>query len=200
MKFTNQQGMSLVEMIVVLAVFTILSVVIVSLITSFYRYNAYTIAQAYQVDSARRGVDRLVRDLREMTYSDNGAFPLVSAATSSITFYSDIDRDDSVELVTYELIENTLYKKVYEASGNPAIYPSVPTRTEIVSEYVHNILEGVNLFVYHNSNGDIVTATNVTEPKQIEISLVVNVDPIQEPGKYHLRSSASLRNLKEYDF
>lgn len=200
MKLINQKGMSLVEMMVVLAVFTVLSVVVISIITSFYRYNAYTIAQAYQVDSARRGVDRLVRDLREMTYSDNGAFPLVTAATSSITFYSDIDRDNSVELVTYELLNNTLYKKIYEAAGKPVVYPSLPTKTEIISEYVHNDLEGVNLFIYHNGSGEIVSAANVSEPKQIDVSLVVNVDPVQEPGKYHLRSSASLRNLKEYDF
>src|SRR5690606_7729874 len=93
----HRRGMSLVETIVVLAVFTILSTAIMTTIASFFRYNAYTIAQAYQVDHARHGMESMVRDLREMTFSDVGAFPLLSRSTSSVSFYSDIDRDNSVE-------------------------------------------------------------------------------------------------------
>lgn len=195
----RNRGMTLVETIVTLAIFTILSVAIMSIIASFYRYNAYTIAQAYQVDHARRGVEKLVRDLREMTYSDNGAFPLVSQSTSSVIFYSDIDHDESVELVKYELTNNTLYKYIYEATGTPAVYSLLPNKTETISEYVHNVIEDITLLTYFNSNGDELTLGEVSDVRQIDIAMVVNVDPIREPGKYHLRSSASLRNLKEYD-
>lgn len=195
----NQRGMSLVETIVVLAVFAVLSVAIMSVIASFYRYNAYTIAQAYQVDHARRGVELLVRDLREMTFSDNGAFPLLSRSTSSVAFYSDVDRDDRVELVRYELSGETLFKYVFDATGTPAVYPASPTRTEVVSEYVHNSLENLKLFTYYDRDGQELSGTGVNNVRQIFVALVVNVDPIREPGKYHLRSGASLRNLKEYD-
>lgn len=198
-KRIQPKGMTLVETIVVLALFSILSIAIMTVIASFYRYNAYTIAQAYQVDSARKGVELLVRDLREMTYSDNGAFPLVSRATSSVEFYSDIDRDNSVELVRYELVDQTLFKYIYESSGIPAVYPSEPSRTETISEYVHNDLEGVIMFTYYNNQGVELSGTGVSEVRHINVAVVVNVDPIREPGKYHLRSSASLRNLKEYD-
>lgn len=190
--------MSLVEMVVVLSIFTVLSIAIMSIVASFYRYNAYTIAQAYQVDSARRGVEAMVRDLREMTYADNGAFPLISHATSSVSFYSDIDRDDSVEKVSYQLTGETLYKYIYEATGTPAVYSTTPSRTDIVSEYVHDDLERVDLFTYYDADGEPVTGNEVSDVRQIDVTLVVNVDPIREPGKYYLRSSASLRNLKEY--
>lgn len=196
---TINRGMTLVETIVVLAVFSVLSITIMSVISSFYRHNAYTVAQAYQVDHARRGVEFLIRDLREMTFSDNGAFPLVSRATSSISFYSDIDRDDSVELIRYQLSGETLFKYIYEATGTPAVYPSTPTRTETISEYVHNNLENLNMFTYYNRAGQVLANASLSEVRQISVALVVNVDPIREPGKYHLRSAASLRNLKEYD-
>lgn len=198
-KRIQSRGMTLVEMVVVLALFSILSIAIMTVVSSFYRYNAYTIAQAYQVDSARKGVDLLVRDLREMTYSDNGAFPLVNRATSSVEFYSDIDRDNSVELVRYEVVDQTLFKYIYEATGIPAVYPSEPSRTETISEYVHNDLEEVIMFTYYNNQGVELSGTGVSEVRHIDVAVVVNVDPIREPGKYHLRSSASLRNLKEYD-
>lgn len=192
-------GMTLVETIVVLSIFTVLSIAIGQAVSSFYRYNSYTIAQSYQVDHARRGVEFLVRDLREMTYSDGGAFPLISYATSTISFYSDIDRDDSVEKVEYELNGQVLYKYTYNATGSPAIYPDDPSRTETISEYVHNNLEDVTLFTYYDREGNELAVGNLSDVRHIEVSLIVNVDPIREPGKYHLRSSASLRNLKEYD-
>lgn len=195
----KRSGMTLVETIVVLALFSLLSITIMTVVASFYSYNAYTIAQSYQVDSARRGIELLVRDLREMTYSDNGAFPLVECATTSVKFYSDIDRDDSVELVRYELIDQTLYKYIYEASGVPADYPNEPSRTEIISEYVHNELEDVVMFTYYDNQGLVLSGVGVSEVRHIDVVLVVNVDPIREPGKFHLKSSASLRNLKEYD-
>lgn len=189
----------MVEMLVVSSLVAVLSVAIGNAVHSFYRYNSYTIAQNFQVDHARRGVEFLVRDLREMTYADDGAFPLVSRATTTIRFYSDIDRDNSVELVEYALIDETLFKYVYEATGTPALYPDDPTRTETISEYVHNALEDADLFTYYDANGATTSGTGVSKVRFIDIDMVVNVDPIREPGKYHLRSSAALRNLKEYE-
>ena len=119
---TYRQGFTVAEMLVVTALFTVLSLVVLNAIASFYRYNAYTVAQSYQVEHARRGVEFLVRDLREMTFADNGAFPLVAVASSSISFYSDIDRDFSVELVEYELAGTVLYKNIYNATGTPLAY------------------------------------------------------------------------------
>ena len=65
-----RRGLSLAETIVVVSLFTIISFVVFNAIASFYRYNAYTIAQSYQIEHARRGIEFLVRDLREMTFSD----------------------------------------------------------------------------------------------------------------------------------
>lgn len=191
------RGMTLVEMMVVVSLLTMLSYALLSVIATFYRYNAYTVAQAYQVDHARRGVELLVRDLREMTYADDGAFPLVESATTSVTFFSDIDRDDSVELVTYELSSTTLYKHVFDASGSPPVYSTTtPNLTYTVSEYVQNSIQGFNIFTYYDENGAILSATSsVTDVRYIDVNIIVNIDPIRDPGEFMLRSSAALRNL-----
>lgn len=195
-----KRGLTLVETIVVVAIFTVLSLAINSSIVAFYRYNAYTIAQANQVSNARRGVELLVRDIREMTYADDGSFPIISMGTSSASFYSDIDRDDSVELVEYELIDTTLYKKIYDASGFPPTYSTTTaTQTYIISEYVQNLLQGVDSFTYYDGSGvEVVPGSgDTTEVRYIEVSLIINIDPVRDPGQFMLRSSASLRNLKD---
>jgi len=194
----SARGISLVETVVIAALFTLLMLAITSSIISFYRVNDYSIAQAYQVSNARQGVEQLIRDMREMTYADDGTFPLVDMGSTSISFYSDLDRDDSVEYIEYTLSSTTLYKNIYSASGSPPIYNMVtPESTHTISEYVQNNLQSIPIFVYYDEAGLPAHATTTaTDIRYIQVSLIINIDPIRDPGQYMLRSSASLRNLK----
>ena len=192
------RGMSLVETLVAVSLFTLVILAIANTIESFYRFNAYTIAQSYQVNQARRGVDFMVRDIREMTFADNGTFPLVTMNPNAISFYSDIDRDDSVELVAYELSSTTLYKYVYDATGSPPVYStSTPDQTFIISEYVQNDLQSIDMLRYYDANGVETSTSSVTDIRYIDVRVIVNIDPIRDPGEFMLRASASLRNLTE---
>lgn len=191
------KGFTLVEMLVVVALFGVISIALGEGIASFYRFNGYTLAQSYQVSYARQGMEQLVRDLREMTFADDGTFPLEQMEDNRIGFYSDIDRDDSVEYVEYELIDTTLTKKIFNATGSPPVYELVPDSEVAVSEYVQNYLQSIPMFVYYDTEGKVATATTtVTDIRYVEVTIIVNIDPVRDPGEYMLRSSASLRNLK----
>ncbi len=193
----HPQGFTLVETLVVLAIFTIAMLAITSAMVSFYNFNGYTIAQSYQVDHARRGIEFLTRDIREMTFADNGTFPLVIKNNYEIAFYSDIDRDDSVEYVRYVLSTTTLFKQIFEATGTPPTYGVIPNSVETISEYVQNNIQGLPIFTYYNEMGVPAASTStVTEIKYVQANVIVNIDPVKDPGEYMLRSSASLRNLK----
>lgn len=196
---TYARGLTLVETIVVLSLFLILMLAVSQSIASFYRLNAYTIAQAYQVDTARKGVDELTRDLREMTYADDGTFPLVSMSSTSVSFFSNVDSDPSVEFVSYTLQGTTLMKYVYNATGSPPTYStSTPQQTKTLSEYVQNTLQATPMFVYYDMNGSQASATStVTDIRYIGMRIIVNIDPVRDPGEYMLRSSTALRNLSQ---
>ncbi len=192
-------GLTLVEAIVVIALFTVLSLALTESITSFYRFNAYTIAQAYQVNHARRGVEFLVRDVREMTYADDGTFPLALMEPDRIGFYSDIDRDDSVEYVEYELVDTVFEKRIYDATGTPPVYDGTPEEAVTLSEYVQNGLQDIDTFTYYDQNGVSASATTtVTDIRYVEVRIIVNIDPVRDPDEFMLQSSAALRNLKEH--
>lgn len=194
----HTRGLSLIEAIIVIALFTVLMIAMMSAVATFYRSNAYTIQQAYEVNNGRRAVELLVRDLREMTFGDDGTFPLVTMATDTISFYSDIDRDDSVEFVRYELIGTTLYKYVYNATGTPPTYSTTtPDETHVISEYVLNTSQASSTFVYYDELGDPATATTtITDIRYIEVVAIINIDPNRNPGEFMLKSAAALRNLK----
>lgn len=191
------RGFTFVEMIVVVALFTILSLAMTSAIVQFYQTNAYTVAQTTEVQSAARVLKLVVRDMREATYADNGAFPIVTATATRFTFYSDIDRDNSVELVDYRLVNTTLLKYVTNAIGAPPSYPvNAPNETHTIAEYVRNTAQALSTFRYFDSAGVEVNGIDVTRIASVQIQIVVNVDPNRSPGLFTLTSFAALRNLK----
>ena len=54
------------------------------------------------------------------------------------------------------------------------------------------------MFVYYTDMGVPAGATTtVTDIRYVQLSVIVNIDIVRDPGQYMLRSSASLRNLKE---
>lgn len=198
----SQAGFTLAETVVAVSMFTILTFVVMESIVTFYKIHAYTLAQTYQIDHARRGIEQLVRDLREMTFADDGTFPLVVMETRRVGFFSDIDRDDSVEYVEYRLASSTgsttLQKRIYNATGSPPVYSTTtPESVLTISEYVQNSIDNIPIFVYYDAEGSPATASStVTDIRYVQVHLIVNVDPIRDPGQYELRGSASLRNLK----
>lgn len=191
-------GFTLTETIVVVTLFTALTLLITQSIFSFYQFNAYTIAQTQQVSEVRDSMEQMVRDIREMTFSDDGTFPLSVMEEDRIGFYSDIDRDDSVEYVEYTLSSTTLSKLIFNATGSPPVYESTPESTTTLSEYIQNRLQDIPVFTYYDNEGLVSTASStIADIRYVEVTVIVNIDPIRDPGEYMLRSSASLRNLKD---
>jgi prepilin-type N-terminal cleavage/methylation domain-containing protein len=193
-----QKGFTLVEVVIVTSIFTVVMLAMFQSIETFYAFNAYSIAQAQQVDHARRGMEILIRDIREMTFADDGTFPLAIMEPHRIGFYSDIDRDDSVEYVEYTLATTTLEKRIYGAVGNPPVYATTSESVHILSKYVQNINQSTSTFHYYKQDGTKATATStVTDILYIKAQIIVNIDPVRDPGQFMLKSSAALRNLKE---
>jgi prepilin-type N-terminal cleavage/methylation domain-containing protein len=193
-----QKGFTLVEVVIVTSIFTVVMVAMFQSIETFYAFNAYSIAQAQQVDHARRGMEILIRDIREMTFADDGTFPLAVMEPHRIGFYSDVDRDNSVEYIEYTLATTTLEKRIYGAVGNPPVYASTSESVHILSKYVQNLNQGTSTFLYFKQSGAQATAsTTVTDILYIKSQIIVNIDPVRDPGQFMLKSSAALRNLKE---
>lgn len=199
MKRILQSGMTLVELLVVVSIYTILSLVIFASVQALYQSNSYTFAQADEVSHARRGLYTLSQDIREMTYGEDGTFPVVVMEDHRIGFYSDIDKDNSAEYVEYEVATTTLYKRTYNPVGNPPTYNlSTPDESEILSEYVQNIVQGSSTFAYYDTNNvQLGTGSLLTDVRYIETKIIVNIDPLRSPGEFMLQSSIAPRNLKD---
>lgn len=194
------RGFTLVETLVAISIYTILLLVVTSSVQTLYKINGYEMAQSDEVDSARRGLVTWVRDAREMTFAEDGSFPLVVVENYRLGFYSDIDRDDYIEYVEYNLSSTTLVKRTYNPSGTPLTYSTTtPDQTETLSTFVQNRLQSQVMFSYSNASGTAIAspAASISDIRYVQMNLIVNIDPVRSPGEFMLQGSAAPRNLKE---
>lgn len=187
--------MTLVEAVIWIAMFTIIMVSLMSTLLYFYHTNHYALEEASAISSGQRGIDDLVRTLREASYSSNGAYPIVAIGPTQITLYSDINADPRVEQVTYRIQGNSLYEDVVEPTGNPPVY-GTSTSTSDISDYVRNVVQGITAFTYYDKNGvQISNYNNIADVRFVSVNLIIDVNADDQPGQLTLRSSAALRNL-----
>jgi type II secretory pathway pseudopilin PulG len=192
----NYRAFTLIETIVVVAMTALIFVVIGSLLAYFYKTNEYTLEQATQVWQARSGVEDAMSYLREASYGSDGSYPIANAATSSITFYANINNDSVIEQVTYTLINGTLYRTVAEPSGNPLSYVGASISTTTIATSVVNGTS-TPIFTYFDDTGaQLSPPIDIGDISSVETTVVIDVNVNRAPVPFTLSGGATLRNLR----
>lgn len=189
------KGLTLIETIMTIAIFTIAIGVISSLIVMGYRTQSYTLEQSAAIAEARGGVETMVKEIREARPGDDGAYIIEKAEDFQFIFYSDIDKDTVTERVRY-FIQGTDFKRgVINPTSWPIQYPLVSEEISILSRYVRN---QPPIFHYFNGDGNEITElpARLKDTKLMKVYLVINVDPNRPPQDFVLESSVQIRNLK----
>lgn len=193
----TNRGFTLLEVLVLVAVLIMIVIAIVASTRYVYRGQRFAFEQADATRSARAGIEQAVRDIREASFADNGAYPVFSMATSTITFYSDFDNDQSAERVRYFLDGTDLKKGVVDASGDPPTYATSSEVISTISDNLRNEATNTPLFTYYDTAGALMSDyTEVDELAFVLVRLVVNLHPERAPEDFELRSSATLRNVR----
>lgn len=191
------KAFTIAETLVVIAILGTAGITLSNMIAYFYRSNTYLLEQTSAVDSANRGLDRAYTSVREASYGEDGSYPLVSAATSTITFYSDVDSDGPVEKIRLYLSGDTLYRGVTNAGGNPPTYAGQTETVSTISTSVKNATS-TPLFRYYNTSGVELTGTiDIAEVRSVRTRIDVDLNPSRAPNIVTLERTATLRNLRD---
>jgi len=190
------KGFTLVETLVVISITALISVTLGVLLSYFYKTNAYTLEQSTAVGQARRGVENAMRYLRQASYGSDGSYPIANVATSTITFYTNIDADPGVERMTYALIRGTFYRVVTEPVGNPPSYTGTIS-TSTVAMAVTNATS-TPVFRYFDDTGvELPAPVNIAKIASVKTTLTVDVNVKRTPIPFTLSGGATLRNLRD---
>lgn len=195
MKTTRPFGFTLIETVVVVALTTFVMLALMSLIRYFYQTNAYTLEQTQAVHSARTSLEHTMSDIRQASYGADGSYPVLAAATSTITFYADTDGNGNVDRLRYYLSGTTLYRGTTGSAGDPPSYAGQPEQTTLVVGNIRNSTS-TPLFAYFDTNGVALTApVSIAAIASVRITVYTDVNPNRAPTVYMLLGSATLRNV-----
>jgi hypothetical protein len=148
----------------------------------------------------------MTRELRSMESGADGAYPIAAAATSSVTFYADVNHDNLKEKIRYYVgtttsTLNTVYRGVINPTGIPATYnPAAETRTILVTGV--RVSSTTPLFQYFDGmySGTTTPMTyplNLTSIRLVKITMPIDTDPNRSPIIRVYTTQAELRNLKD---
>ncbi len=190
-----KNAFTLIEALVTIIIFTLVIGIISGFIVMGYRTQSYALQQSQAIEEARRGIETMVKEIREVNSGDNGFYALEKADNFEFIFYSDIDLDGETERVRY-FVEGTNFKKgVTNPEGFPVQYPIDKEKISILSSYVRNSPP-----IFHYFNGEqselLPTPARLKDTKLMRVYLVINIDPNRSPEDFVLSSDIQIRNLK----
>lgn len=199
----NQAGLTLMEILVSLGVFLLINALVWMFVKQSYFFQSFVFEQTTSINEAQRGVETMVKEIREAVPGDTGAYPIEKADKFELIFFSDYDRDTAVEKVRYYLAGSDFIKGITESSGVPLQYLPQNEVATILSRYVRNS-EDEPVFTYFNGDypGDtehnpLATPTDPAALKLIHVHLEINAIPDKAPKEFNLESDVQVRNLKD---
>ncbi len=160
---TISRGFTLIEVLTALAVFVIALGAVTGFVLMSYRAQSYTFEQAVAIDEANKGIETMVKELREARSGDDGAYILEKADDYEIIFYSDIDKDGAVERVRYFVYHSASLTDsdscvVYDSGGSCNLdfsnFTANPVESAEVEVCVEGDLNGGNEYVEIYADGD----------------------------------------------
>jgi type II secretory pathway pseudopilin PulG len=97
------KSFTLIETLVAIVVFTLAMGAVSGLILMAYRTQSYAWQQSMAISEARKGIETMVKEIREAKTGDDGSYPIEYAGDKEFIFLSDINNDGKTERVRYFL-------------------------------------------------------------------------------------------------
>jgi len=100
---SNIKSFTIIETLVVILIFALAMGATSGLIVIGYRTQGYTWQQSVAIDEARRGIETMIKEIRQAQTGEDGSFAIEKAGNKEFVFYSDIDKDGQNEKTRYFL-------------------------------------------------------------------------------------------------
>ena len=197
---TKQKGFSLIEILVALGIFSLIVVAI-----GLFQRDVFSLNNILQVglknqNEAKKILRPFANEARSASQSNLGSYPLATVASTTFSFYSDIDNDGLKEKVRYFLDDTTFKKGVIKPSGNPLTYNE---EDEDIVRVVHDVVN-VSIFSYFDESYDgTASSTPLAQPvtpsdvRLVQVEIVIDSDPNKPPAPLPVTTQVSIRNLKD---
>lgn len=199
-------GYTLIEVIVMVGVLSLILLAIYAFLSNLLGFSRkFTSAMSTQ-QQINTVLKEFVREARTMSISEGGAYPIQEASSTSFTFFSDYDKDGTVERIRYFYSTTTtsIMKGIIEPVGG--VYNSA---NESISQRISNVTTAATttaVFTYFNSSYDgvgtttaLATPVNIPSIRHIKVQFFVMLKGFnqQSTSTTIFSTQVTPRNLKD---
>lgn len=199
----HNKGLTLIEIVVVVALVGILGIVIGKFQADVFSYGRYFNNSLTTADNAQKLLRPMTEEIRSASPSSNGAYPIDSVGAYSFSFYSDVDNDGLKDWIKYSISGSTLLKETIKPTGNPLVYNQANKITRTFMTGVQNQIEGVPLFIFYDETytgggtGIVDPVSGALESiRLVGVRIKIDQDTQQPPSAIEVVSQVAIRNLK----
>ncbi len=196
-----QQGFTLIEMTVSIAVFTMLGLGVIMLISNAIGTTNKVGVLSANADQARKISFQMMNELRNAVTSSTGTYALSSVGDQAITFYTNIDSDSAIERIRYYISDNKLYRGLLKPTGSPLAYVGANETIQVVQNDVANGATPLFYFFddsYDGTGSALTSPVTVTQVKLVRLNLLISNDAgVANTGFFTVTASGTIRSLKD---
>lgn len=196
------KGFTLIEVLVAIGIFLLLTTGITWMLITAIRSNEVIWEQLATQSGGRRVLQEVVDDIRRAEDSSIGSYLIEAASSTEFIFFANIDSDTARERIRF-FIEGTDFKKgVVEPTGSPLSYDTANEVIVTLAEDVKNLEEGTPVFLYYDENytgseDPLVEPVETPNIRVVRVQLELEEDPTQTPVPLHVETTVQIRNLKD---
>lgn len=188
MNMRKKNGFSLVEVLIVVAIAAGVVIVVGNIGTNVGNLNGFIASNLQSKSDIAQTLQIMTSEIRSAEPSAAGAYPIVSAGTSSFSFFSDINDSGAVDYVSYFLASGTIYRAVIAPTGTPATYP---TSSQVLYDVIDDVslLSSTSLFTYYGASytGDssqaLASPVSIASVRLIKIAFSSETSQSQNQGQ-----------------
>lgn len=193
-KNTKQNGFTLIEILIASVIMLLVMFFLGSFFINIVNFKNFLDPLFTSHFETQAAIQEITPAIQTMSSSNVGSYPIAQAATSTFTFYSDIDGDDLIEQIRYFLADNILKKGVIKPTGNPLSYNPV---NEKISEVIHDVVFRAStstIFSYYDENFTGSEAA-LSQPVDISKIRVIGVEISVRPADSNAAISTTILKL-----
>ena len=195
------KGFTLVEVVVAIGIFSVIIVAVGLFEVNIFSYQRNVSGSFTAVQDSQVILKTLARDIRMASQGSDGSYALQTVATSTLSFFADINNDGLKERIRYSLINSKLYRTTLVPTGSPLTYSGTESTSTVLTDVVN--ATSTPVFSYFSGVYIGTTTSPLPDPispnvvRLVQINLVIGANGDQKPDGRKYTADVTLRNLKD---
>lgn len=195
----HRPGFTFLEIIISLTLMVSIFVITVTAVANALKENR---ARQTTIEATNRA-NQIVRStaslIRQAATSPTGAYPIIAATSTSLTFYTTAADGTTIEQARLFLNGTRLQLGTIQPVGSPVTYPA---GNEKISTLITGVQNGATaLFQYYDKNYTGTQAAmspiTINSIRVVKVTVIFDTNSTAAPGPSTIELQAQLRNLKD---